>query len=230
MKERSTSTILGSLSTFSALLSAVAVIGAAVATWMAYNITEQGQKDYRNRTQFHFEIDNKIDWTIVAFQISGDPYHIPRINITPIFEDASGRPRKGQEIFKTLIPQKSGGLPYYRISNLRNQVCRTQKCGQDQLSSLIIRYSLYETERNNEASMSRYVRALQKNHIFSFCVAMWHSPYGLLSLRLRRNLLTSNEPLWRIELSSSSFDRMIRSVDQNDPISQHVGEHWIRIF
>lgn len=132
---------------FAALFSAAAAAGSAVAAWKAYEVAQQQHDDFRNRIQFHFRIDDREDWSIFVFQISGEPYHIPRITITPTFRGEGATPAKGNQIPKSLIPKDGQSLPNYYLSNLRDEICEDQPVGDCKISSLLIEYDVYGVTR-----------------------------------------------------------------------------------
>ena len=65
--------------------------------------------------------------------------------------------------------------------------------------------------------MKKYILTLGGGAFFLFYILVTH-PVLALESPTQAYLLSSKEPLWRIEISSNSFDHMIKSIDQNDPI------------
>lgn len=136
-----------------AIFSAFAAFCSAAAAWFAYGISSETQQDYRNRTQYHFELKDEVDltdkdsWNIVAFQISGPPYHIPRITVVPTFEpNGEGSPQGREHIF-SMLPEKGRALPYYELTNLGNKICKDEDRNDCKISTLIIQFEIYGDTR-----------------------------------------------------------------------------------
>lgn len=144
-----------------ALFSAIAAGASAYAAWKSFDIAQetfslaqealdldqQKLEDSRTLIQFDVKFEDKKNWSVSLYQVSGEAYHIPTIKITPSLWGEQGELKLGKHITKTPDSEQGRSLPLYKFENLESEICANQQITPCNIAILMFEFTVHGDER-----------------------------------------------------------------------------------
>ena len=138
-------------SSFISLGGAIVSLLSMVIAVVTCSVVQKEAERSIERIKFHAEISED---TLVFFQISGDSYHVPRLEITPTFRvEGTENPYSEAKPFNLNIVKyinMARPAPFYEIRPLSEIVCRRQSeidCSKSPLVKIRIVYDIFDESR-----------------------------------------------------------------------------------